>query len=281
MLHHLKIHFKKMRPKKTFFFRSMSLDPTKPRKKLTDQQTPPKKNSSTQLPLLFPSKFRLFQAWLLYLCDGFYYPRSIPIVAPFCSHGTDRLDLWKLCTLDLFEVGKKPSKPPPEKWRHVGSGKLKGGKIFCRRTPLSNMGENATWDGLMFSTQVFWVVLFFFEKNPYHFLVFFCLHICCGIGKSKLNGFSWWMDLARYMLAFVKDFCSISLTRNLFYRCFFSQRSKLTSHGSLKVWVAGRIPIGSPKMKGIGTTWWYPIRISKPPVPQTTNPLTITPFLLP
>ena len=113
MLHHLKIHFKKMRPKK-FFFRSMSLDPTKPRKKLTDQQTFQKK-SSTQLPFLFPSKFCLFQAWLLYLCDGFYYPRRIPTIAPFCSHGTNPLDLWKFCTLELQELG---------------SGKLKGGKIL-------------------------------------------------------------------------------------------------------------------------------------------------------
>ena len=54
MLHYLKIHFKKMRPKKLFFFRSMSLDPTKPRKELTDQRTFQKKQFH-YVPLNFPS----------------------------------------------------------------------------------------------------------------------------------------------------------------------------------------------------------------------------------
>lgn len=228
MLHHLKIHFKKMRPKKCFFIRSMSLDPTKPRKKLADQQTPPKKKESTQLPFLFPSKFCLFQAWLLYLCHGLYFPRTIPTIAPFCSHGTNRLDLWKLCTLD-FRGWEKAIKP------------LKGGKIFGGRTLLSNMGEmrrlGMVW---VTSTQVFcfWSVFVFFRKNPHSFFwsFFFCT---CLWYRKKHAQWVFMVDGAGPLHGGLCQWCFFQSPHpKLVWPLLFSQRSKLTSHGSLKVWVA-------------------------------------------
>ena len=189
MLHHLKIHFKKMRPKKTFFFRSMSLDPTKPRKKTYRPTNFPKKT----VPLNFPS-FSLPSSvcsrldFSTFVMD-FTTPDASLLLHRF-AHMEPTLSIFGSSVPWIFK-----------RWEVV---KLKGGKILGGEpiarwwfqilvifnpknlTRIFQMGWNhqldcltwaifATWDGLMIaSTQVkVGSVLFFFRKILSFFWSFF------------------------------------------------------------------------------------------------------------
>ena len=131
----------------------------------------------------------------------------------------------------------------------------------------------ATWDGLMIaSTQVeVGSVLFFFVKSYHFFGRSFLAHLL-WYRKKQAQWVFMVVELATWWP--LSSFFSISLTRNLFDRCFFPKDPNWHLMVHWRFGLLYWIPIGSPKMKGIGILM-VPIESQTTGAPnhQPINPL--------